>query len=327
MKEVLLNKRVVHEGVYGYGTIIECIDRSANNLDCLITVLFDSPKKKTKFTYPGSFNGVLRFVNQDDRKEVEEAQRIVTEQKKELERIKEEKKRTEKERAEKLADERRKAEQADQRKKEKIKIKEIIKDRKIHALLHVTQLNNLESILVNGIIPVDELNDVEASINDTERMEGCRDCSSFSIGRMNKYYFGKKNRDNDYSLSFICLHIDPYILADDNEKYFCPSNAASYNVSSRIRSGGLRTSNDFQHMFDESIVAPTINRDGYWRREPAWPDSWPTDWQAEVLYQGIVHPQHILKVEFKSDEDLENSREILKKHGISGSVNYNLNFW
>lgn len=94
---------------------------------------------------------------------------------------------------------------------------DIIINRKIDALLHVTQISNLESILKDGILPTTMLGKAAAR-NDFARYDGKPNCTSLSIGRVNGYYFRDVMLRNECKQTFVCIYISPAILLDENTK-------------------------------------------------------------------------------------------------------------
>lgn len=202
----------------------------------------------------------------------------------------------------------------------------IIIDRGITTLVHVTHVDNLESILEKGIIPRAEVPEGAVTIDPT-RSEGKRNCNCLSIERPNNKYFGSHVYDFGGRGKFVCICIKPTILLDEVTKYYCPYNAAINTVYNRIYRGQLTTSDDFQGMFADHInewgpFAGTI--DEY--RDQEEPLYLPTSVQAEILYEGIIKPENIVSIDFPSERAKDASQDMLNKYGINGTVNKRLNF-
>jgi len=128
----------------------------------------------------------------------------------------------------------------------------IIIDRGITTLIHVTHVDNLESILEKGIIPRTEVPEGAVTIDPT-RSEGKRNCNCLSIERPNNKYFGSHVYDFGGRGKFVCICIKPTILLDEVTKHYCPYNAAINTVYNRLCRGVLTTSEDLQGMFADHI--------------------------------------------------------------------------
>lgn len=206
------------------------------------------------------------------------------------------------------------------------RIASIIIERGITTLVHVTHVDNLESILEKGIVPRESVPEGAVTI-DTTRSEGKRNCNCLSVERPNRRYFNQHAYDYGGRSSFVCLCIKPTILLDEKKKYYCPYNAATNTVSNKIYKGELTTSESFQGMFADHInewgpYAGTIDIDRDQDRLPCWP----TSIQAEILYEGVIKPENILTVDFMSEKEREASQDILNRYGIKGTIYERLNF-
>lgn len=204
-------------------------------------------------------------------------------------------------------------------------IADIIIKRKIDALLHVTQLNNLESILRSGIVPVSRLGR-EGNRNDFSRLDNKHNCSSLSVGRINGFYFRDILRRSDGRPTFVCIYVSPSILLDDNTKYYCKHNAATKSIREQTGRGQLTSAEDFENMFLETVNY--IRSDGPMShmRNNNYHDNWPTSEQAEILYEGVIQPDSILAIGFPTTKSLNDSSALLKKYGIKGVIDNTIDF-
>ena len=180
-------------------------------------------------------------------------------------------------------------------KQEKEEIIKICKERKIDGLLHFTNVNNLESILMRGIIPVwlHEAAKINSEKNDIERRDNHLECTSFSIGFPNyKFFYSIRNNNSDKR--FAVIKIKPSILW---EKYrvFCIHNAADNRIICKD-SLALSKASEFKSMFDD---IETINRELL-----NIPDNYTTDPQAEVLVEGCIEVDYIDEIIFNNYDDL-----------------------
>lgn len=202
----------------------------------------------------------------------------------------------------------------------------IIIDRGITTLVHVTHIDNLESILEKGIIPRAEVPEGAVTIDPT-RSEGKRNCNCLSIERPNNKYFSSHANEFGGRSKFVCICIKPTILLDEITKHYCPYNAAINTVSNKIYWEQLSTSESFQGMFADHInewgpYAGTIDK----YRDQEEPLYLPTDVQAEILYEGIINPENIVSIDFPSESALDAAQDMLNKYDIKGTINKRLNF-
>lgn len=180
-------------------------------------------------------------------------------------------------------------------KQEREKIIQICKERKIDSLLHFTNINNLESILTRGIIPVclHETLKINSEKNDIVRRDNHLECTSFSIGFPN-YKFFYSIRNNNKDKRFALIKIKSSILW---EKYreFCIHNAADNRIISRD-SLELSKASEFKSMFEDigSVKRSLLNI----------PDNYTTDPQAEVLVDGYIEVDYIEEIIFNNYDDL-----------------------
>lgn len=168
-------------------------------------------------------------------------------------------------------------------------LSQIISERKIPFLTHFTHIENLESIIKNGIIPKSRIQseDIVFRGNDQIRLDGNLDFSSFSISFPNEKMFFKYRRINESNndADWVVLLIDCKILYE-KDCLFCHTNAAS-NAVTTDQIKNLKTPDAFNKMFDNE-------------RESHLKPYDPTDVQAEVMIKGTVEPKHIIKYIFSN---------------------------
>lgn len=184
-------------------------------------------------------------------------------------------------------------------------IKDIIDKRNIRCLVHFTRIDNLRSILDNGLVPVKlqkELN-IDSTHNDYQRIDEKLNCTSCSVEFPNYklFYKFRKSKFPGETWVVIVLDID-LLLSENNESYFCQTNAARVlpSCGSKYR---LRQGEAFDEMFCEYATDKQdrkINRSSL-----QIPDSYTTDPQAEILIGGIIDPKHILCICFENKFDFD----------------------
>ncbi|MBM2294115.1 DUF4433 domain-containing protein [Sulfitobacter pseudonitzschiae] len=163
----------------------------------------------------------------------------------------------------------------------------------IPLLCHFTRIENLQSILEQGIVPVGgcpELN-IHPVINDENRFDRRTNTSSLSIGHPNErmlYKYRKINPDSDW----VVLAINP-ATALSLDTLFCPHNAADARIR-RLPDSSLRGNLALQAMFD-----PREQYTGSVRYNQ------PADTQAEILIPRGISAAEIQGVFFLSEQGYE----------------------
>ena len=165
-------------------------------------------------------------------------------------------------------------------------------ERDIKSIYHFTRLENLPSILANGIRPVSQLRDegVIFHHNDDERHDGHRDASCFSIGFPNyrMFYTCQQRHPNS---KWVILVVTSQVLDDKDCMYFY-TNAAN-RCFREIDRATLRGAEALNRLYG--------NLD--YRQRPA--DLNPkhtTDPQAEVMIFGTVEPDYISMILCKEED-------------------------
>jgi hypothetical protein len=180
------------------------------------------------------------------------------------------------------------------------KIKKILKDRKIKILLHFTQLENLPSILSDGLKSKDEL-DGTAKCNDEHRLDNHTDTISLSIQHPNDPMFYKYRHQNKKA-EWCVLAIPANVLLE-NDALFCNRNAATNEISSKSEDD-LRKSSSLEKMFDE---IPSHES----REEQSLKGSDPTDVQAEILFKGSIGADKIKGIVFTSRQAKKDHQSLI----------------
>lgn len=145
--------------------------------------------------------------------------------------------------------------------------------RNITQLLHFTNVSNLPSILVNGIVPREMLEDDTYDFNDLYRIDGHLNANCVSISHPNSALFYRL-RQNSPSVKWAIISLSPRILWEKCCAFY-PCNAASNEV--RFTSPTeLSNEASFTAMFADEVG--NISRAGQ-----NLPLKYPTNLQAEVL--------------------------------------------
>lgn len=202
----------------------------------------------------------------------------------------------------------------------KFQIFHILMKRNIKFLCHFTNIKNLESILKNGLIPRQIMDEKGISYiySDKDRFDNKLDCSSFSISYPNhKMLYTKQNKDEENNIYVIIILDAVKILLNDLEKYYVFVNAASNLAQKHLNNDNKKLTEPqcLEKMFRKSVpdtqnIGIDINR----------PDNFlkclTTDPQAEILIKGVIEPANILCVFFANEEDRETFKAICKDNSV-----------
>lgn len=160
-----------------------------------------------------------------------------------------------------------------------------VKSRSIDYVWHFTKIENVDSVLANGLIPRAMLEAQGAGVayNDQYRMDGQRTANCLSIGHPNyKMFYSLRCQDPNQKWVVVAFKSEILWLKDCA---FCHENAASNNVTAipiQLRKGVAA----FNRMFDPVAGKPD-------RATLKLPDDCPTNPQAEVLVFDTLEPQYI----------------------------------
>jgi hypothetical protein len=171
-----------------------------------------------------------------------------------------------------------------------------VKNRSIEYLWHFTKVENIDSILTNGLIPRGTLEQQGTNVayNDQNRFDDEKGANCLSLGHPNYKMFYSLRCQNT-AQQWVVLGIKPEILWI-KDCAFCYENAASLNVTSIPieQRKGLQA---FQHLFTAAAGKPD-------RASLKLPDDCPTNPQAEILAFSVIEPQYIIGA-ITPNKDLE----------------------
>lgn len=177
-----------------------------------------------------------------------------------------------------------------------------VEGRNIEYILHFTKIENVGSIIENGLIPrsILEVQGAGVMFNDQYRHDGHKGASCLSISHPNyKMFYSLRERDNTQKWVVVAFKPDVLWVKDCA---FCHENAASNNITAipiQQRKGVAA----FQKMFDPIQGKPDRDSLGL-------PEYCPTNPQAEVLVFGAIEPEYILGV-ITPDRQTESELKVL----------------
>lgn len=165
-------------------------------------------------------------------------------------------------------------------------MKDAVKKRGIKFIWHFTRLENLDSILKNGLISRAALDaqSIKALYNDHYRLDGAKDAVCMSIGHPNYKMFYSLRQQNPQQ-EWVVVACKSSILWQ-KECAFCYENAASSSVKS-IPMASRKGVAAFETLFAPAVGKPS-------RTDLKLPEDCPTNPQAEILVFGTIEPHYIL---------------------------------
>ena len=157
----------------------------------------------------------------------------------------------------------------------------------IRNVIHFTRVENLESILENGLLSRSILDNsgLKYMSQDKYRLDGRIDAICLSISFPNWQLLHKQRKRSDHEDNWVVLELNPEILSS-HDVAFTQKNAATSNQDT-----GLKGYSDFLLLFEEVPNKPS-------REQMGLPKNYPTNPQSEVLCFDSVKPRYIKTVHF-----------------------------
>ena len=193
------------------------------------------------------------------------------------------------------------------KKKEKSRIERVIEKRNIKYLTHFTRIENLPSILQNGLLPRNQLfiQGIDFEINDMDRRDNTDAvCLSISFPNYKLFY---RYRMKKPETKWAVILLDPLLL-DKLKCSFACRNAASNEMKARSAEESF-SMEALHEMFGEirsGNIRYQMNLDSYETTDP----------QAEVLVHEIIDPRYIRKIIVLGMEDLDSVQDSLPKSAL-----------
>jgi hypothetical protein len=183
-------------------------------------------------------------------------------------------------------------------------IREIVDELEIPALVHFTQLSNLENILKKGLFSRNNIGE-DVDINDELRLDDRKETISTSIAFPNSRMFHRYRQEKGGL--WCVVGISKRVLWE-LDCLFCKYNAADVRMSSQPDSVLLEPES-LESMFDEH---QHLNS----REEQKLRKYDPTDVQAEVLVKGHIPPKYIVGVVFPDKPSKEKHEHLMTKRKV-----------
>ncbi len=205
------------------------------------------------------------------------------------------------------------------------KIKQIVLSRDIRHLMHVTKIENIESILSRGFLPRSIMDEegIRYVYNDETRRDGRLDCTSFSIEYPNSYLLNYFRKIYGQTIWAVIVLDAKLLYQNEEEILFCPHNAARSDISVQLWGGSLTTADAFQQLFCEKI--PYRNGIEYRSSQNNIQPYLPTSVQAEVLIQGGILSRYIQSINLMNIKDYIKLRQMINNRKLLSKFNFHIN--
>lgn len=172
------------------------------------------------------------------------------------------------------------------------RIWDIVQERRIRHLVHFTRVENLPSIIRNGLSSRAKLDasGTDFYYNDEWRADKRRGAICLSVSYPNYRMFYRYKQQN-VGQEWAIILLDPWLLCQ-LDCGFTRTNAAAAEMS-RLSDEEIREVEAFEAMFHSPSLRQRLNL----------PDSYTTDPQAEVLVFEGIHPSFIREIHLESYAD------------------------
>jgi hypothetical protein len=175
----------------------------------------------------------------------------------------------------------------------------------IGPIIHYTPIENIPSIIENGIVSVSEskVKDLKVVKNDNQRLDNLLNWISTSIMRPN-YAYMHSIKARDPLKQFAIIELDPKLLWTHDWIAF-PTNAAAKESQSLLLNDPSRLMglNGLINLFKDGISRDRLNPAKISRSSYSLSDNEPTDPQAEVMFFREIPSNFIKRIHFEVDKD------------------------
>lgn len=202
-------------------------------------------------------------------------------------------------------------------------IEQMMGSRGITQLCHFTPIDNLESILSNGLYSREyiEENVPDAIWTDDSRAEGMKKGICLSVSFPNDKMFYKKRKERVDIKEWVVVILDAREVILSLDCAFFPTNAAFSGYRNKPLSDFM-TSNAFYSLFENRVET----RNGTVERDRELNDKYPTDVQAEVIVFDHIPPDSIIGCQLQSDKHLEYFKENFPQFKFKATSGINQSF-
>lgn len=166
--------------------------------------------------------------------------------------------------------------------------------RRVKTLVHFTPIENVKSIMENGICSLDVQEElgIYSLRTDRDRFDGLRNYNSCSISFPNYKMMAYKKRNSKFRFAVLTLDIELLKDLEYGDVVVSESNAARANS----------LSNSIQDLFKECAKNLRTGQKSTRKELGIVYDYYTTDPQAEVLIRNTIPPEHIKSIFIRNDD-------------------------
>ena len=194
---------------------------------------------------------------------------------------------------------------SEKRLKESVQIRSHVLLKVIGPIIHYTPIENIPSIIENGIVSVVEskVKDLKVVKNDSQRLDNLLNWISTSIMHPN-YAYMHSIKARDPHKQFAIIELDPKLLWTHDWIAF-PTNAATKESKSLLLNDPNRLMglNGLINLFKDGISRDPLNPAKISRLSFNLGDNEPTDPQAEIMFFREIPSHFIKRIHFEVDKD------------------------
>ena len=194
-----------------------------------------------------------------------------------------------------------------------------LRERSVRHLVHFTHIDNLTSIVKQGILPRSSVKE-KGIVSDDMRLDGNEEYVCFSLTYPNCLMLYQKRKKSPGQYIILMIDIEALSAIKEEDILFFPGNAAR----SDLRGKGDHGKTAIEAMFKDKI----LSRDGILirREEQRLESQYTTDPQAEVQVKSVIPAKYIRTIYVEDNEMKNRAKSLVSGAEIMIEVNANM-FW
>lgn len=194
-----------------------------------------------------------------------------------------------------------------------------LRERSVRHLVHFTHIDNLTSIVKQGILPRSSVKE-KGIVSDGMRLDGNEEYGCFSLTYPNYLMLYQKRKKSPDQYIILMIAIEALSEIKEEDILFFPGNAARSDL--RGKDGHEKTA--IEAMFENKI----LSGDGISirREEQRLESQYTTDPQAEVQVKSIIPAKYIRTIYVEDNEMKNRAKSLVSGAEIMIEVNANM-FW
>ncbi len=196
---------------------------------------------------------------------------------------------------------------------------DFLRERSVRFLVHFTHIDNLPSIMKQGILPRSLIND-KGIVSDDMRLDGNEEYGCFSLTYPNYLMLYQKKKKSPCQYIILMIGIEALSEIEEEGIIFFPGNAARSDMRGK---GGYGTS-AIEAMFAENI----FSKDGIkiCRENQRLESQYTTDPQAEVQIKSVVPAKYIRAIYVEDNSTRKKAEHMVAGADVAVEINTSM-FW